>query len=111
MKKFCYWMYTLVCALGLALSAIAQPANSDELFAEWLLQPDTHPQVPNNSFAGYRRGQVSIPDVPVVNNVVVDFGADPTGVEDSTKAFWRAIWGCRGARRRGGVYSEWSLPY
>jgi hypothetical protein len=44
------------------------------------------------SYAGYRRGESEIP-TPTSNivNVVTQYGADPTGVEDSTKEIQKAI--------------------
>ncbi|MCD8483042.1 MAG: DNRLRE domain-containing protein [Verrucomicrobia bacterium] len=87
--RFCS---TLFACVLLAICASAQPTTSTQLFQEWEAARDTHPQIPNNTTAGYRRGEASIPNVPVVNNVVTDFGADPTGNADNTEAFWRAIW-------------------
>lgn len=44
------------------------------------------------SYAGYRRGEVAIPDIlGPVHNVVIDYGADPTGATDSTAAIQAAI--------------------
>jgi hypothetical protein len=47
------------------------------------------------SYAGYRRGEAPIPDPPpgaaYTVNVVTQFGADNTGVGDSTLAIQRAI--------------------
>ncbi|MDF1859281.1 MAG: glycosyl hydrolase family 28-related protein [Verrucomicrobiales bacterium] len=44
------------------------------------------------SYAGYHRGEQSIPDVAgPVFHVVNDYGADPTGVNDSTAAIQAAI--------------------
>ena len=43
------------------------------------------------SFAGYGRGERAIPDVPVVADVVRDFGAKGDGEHDDTAAFRRAI--------------------
>ncbi|GMV43802.1 MAG: hypothetical protein AMXMBFR64_55180 [Myxococcales bacterium] len=42
------------------------------------------------SYAGYHRGEVPLPTPPTAVGVV-DFGADPTGVSDSTGAFQAAI--------------------
>lgn len=80
------------------LCGFAQPADSTALFEEWVAAMDHHPQIPNNVFAGYRRGEVPLPTRPVVNQVT-DFGADPTGQADSTAAFRAAI---RDAHNKGG---------
>jgi hypothetical protein len=43
------------------------------------------------SYAGYRRGEVPLPEAPPTGADVLDFGADPTGVADSTAAIQGAI--------------------
>ncbi|MCC5839870.1 MAG: hypothetical protein JJT96_07090 [Opitutales bacterium] len=64
--------------------------TSAALWAEYAADPDHHSHIPNASYAGYRRGEVAIPDVPVVVNVM-DFGAVADGSADNTNAFREAI--------------------
>jgi len=47
-------------------------------------------RLPDFSFAGYRRGEAEIPEVPVRHNVR-DYGAVGDGVQDDTVAFLAAI--------------------
>ena len=54
-------------------------------------------RLPDFSFAGYRFGEVPLPDVAVVSNVR-DFGAKGDGAHDDTQAFKDAI-----ARTEGGA--------
>lgn len=60
------------------------------LWAEYADDPDNHSHIPNASYAGYRRGEVPVPEVPVVVNVM-DFGAVADGSADNTTAFREAI--------------------
>ncbi|MCC5840650.1 MAG: fibronectin type III domain-containing protein [Opitutales bacterium] len=60
------------------------------LWAEFAANPDNHSHIPNNAYAGYRRGETPVPDVPVVVNVL-DFGAVADGTGDNTRAFREAI--------------------
>jgi hypothetical protein len=88
---------TMVAALGAvmlcAVSAHAvasEPAITSELWGaegeKW--SPDG--RLPDYSFAGYRRGEAPIPQVPVAANVR-DFGARGDGEHDDTTAILRAI--------------------
>lgn len=75
-----------VCAAGTM-------ATSDELSALWreyLVSPDTHPCIPNVSYAGYHQGEDRLPRLPVRANVR-QFGASGDGVTDSTAAINAAI--------------------
>jgi hypothetical protein len=60
------------------------------LWREYLASPDTHPHVPNVSYAGYHRGEARLPRPPVRANVK-QFGAVEDGVTDSTGAFNAAV--------------------
>lgn len=64
--------------------------TSEQVFAEYMLQPYTHPNIPNNSYAGYRGGVAALPDVPVVVSVT-SYGAVGDGLTDNTDAFAMAI--------------------
>lgn len=47
-------------------------------------------RLPDFSFAGYRRGEATIPTPPVTHNVL-DFGAIGDGITDDSEAFLRAL--------------------
>ncbi len=66
------------------------------LWSEYLLDPDNHSHLPNNSFAGYMRGEAPVPDAPAVVDVT-DFGAvaddglaDDAAFRDAVEAAWLA---------------------
>lgn len=77
------------CALG-AGSGVAAADAVLPLWREYLAAPDTHPQVPNVSYAGYHRGEDRLPR-PRVRANVRQFGAVGDGITDSTAAFNAAI--------------------
>lgn len=80
-------------------AALAQDeAMVAELWREYLESPDTHPLIPNVSYAGYARGEREIPKTPVKANVRA-FGAKGNGEADDTEAINRAI---QAAAERGG---------
>ncbi len=84
-----------------ALILISPPLHAqtgDAIFADYSAAPDSHPNLPNNSFAGYRAGETPIPDVPVIVDLAA-FGGVGDGVTDNTKAFADAI---EAAWRAGG---------
>jgi hypothetical protein len=60
------------------------------LWSEFVANPDNHSHIPNVAYAGYRRGEAEIPDLPVVANVL-DFGAVNDGTGDNSRAFRLAI--------------------
>ncbi|MCC5806767.1 MAG: fibronectin type III domain-containing protein [Opitutales bacterium] len=60
------------------------------LWSEFTAAPDNHSHIPNAAYAGYRRGEAAVPDVPVVANVL-DYGAVADGAGDNTRAFREAI--------------------
>jgi hypothetical protein len=85
-----------------ALPAAAAAAPSADLFAEWSGNRNNHPQLPDSSYAGYKRGERSLPNPPVVATVT-EFGGKPDGVTDNTTALRRAI--DAAAARGGGAVS------
>lgn len=81
------------CVLGAGAGVASAQDESRErarLWREWLAAPDTHPQVPNVSYAGYHRGEDRLPH-PRVRANVKQFGAAGDGVTDSTEAFNAAV--------------------
>jgi hypothetical protein len=77
--------------LAVAAGAQAAPLSGAALWEQYRKSPDTHPNLPNCSYAGYRYGETPIPrlDGPVFN--VRELGAAGDGVADDTKAFSRAV--------------------
>ena len=82
-------LLSAVLALPAALSAQTTTTGA-ELWTEFQETPYTHSHIPNVSFAGYQRGEVPIPDVPVVVNVL-DYGAVGDGETLNDAAFQRAM--------------------
>jgi pectate lyase-like protein len=72
------------------------------LWREYLSRPDTHPLVPNVSYAGYHRGERPIPR-PRVRASVTSFGAVGDGTIDCTAVFNEAVERV-GAAGGGAVY-------
>lgn len=56
-------------------------SSSSDLFTA---NPDDHPYLPDASYAGYRRGEVPLPIVPVLVNAVTEAGAVADGVTDNS---------------------------
>ena len=85
----------MIASVAFALSATATWRS--ELYpAEWTPPEqadfETDKLIQDFSYAGYRRGERSIPDVAgPVFNVVEGYGADPTGQSDATAAIQAAI--------------------
>jgi pectate lyase-like protein/uncharacterized protein DUF4955 len=78
---------------GWVVGAGGGVAAADEVLALWreyLVSPDTHPRIPNVSYAGYHRGEDRLPR-PRVRANVRQFGAVGDGVTDSTAAINAAI--------------------
>lgn len=71
---------------------------AEQLWNEYLANPNTHPNIPNNSYAGYHYGEKAIPDVPVVVNAA-DFGAIGDGKTDAGEAINKAL---KAASEKGG---------
>jgi len=81
----------LMIAFGTAFTCLqAQTTTSADLWDAYVKAPNTNPNIPNNSFAGYHRGEDPIPQVPVVANVK-DLGAKGDGQADDTAAFQAAL--------------------
>lgn len=85
----------LLVIMGLTACSLApwkqepEASTSAALWAEYSRNPDRHERIPNNSFAGYRRSEVPLPEPAVVVNVRQWARAD--GKTDDTAAFARAI--------------------
>jgi hypothetical protein len=82
----------LVGATGGVANADAGLPSEEQarLWGEYLASPDTHPHIPNVSYAGYHRGEARLPRQPVRANVK-QFGAVGDGLTDSTAAFNAAV--------------------
>jgi len=61
-----------------------------KLWAEYVKSPDTHPNIPNCSYAGYRYGEEALPSPRAVVNVR-DMGARGDGKADDTQAIRKAL--------------------
>lgn len=83
-------VFSLVSGLLFYTATGQTPATGADLWAEFAASPDDHSHLPNAAYAGYRCGEASVPDVPVVVNVL-DHGAVNDGTGDNTRAFREAI--------------------
>jgi hypothetical protein len=82
---------TLVLFATLVLSVAPAPGGEpSKLWGERGEHWEADGRLPDFSFAGYRRGEAPIPDVPVAASVR-DFGAKGDGTTDDTAAFKKAI--------------------
>jgi len=79
-------------------TAAAERPDWHRLWREYLATPDTHPRIPNVSYAGYHRGEDRLP-TPRVRFSVTGFGAVGDGRTDCTAAFNAAV---EAAGRAGG---------
>lgn len=79
----------LLTALCLAASAHAQ-LTAEALWKSYAATPDTHPNIPNCSYAGYARGEKPLPEPAAVANVR-ELGAKGDGTSDDTAAFKAAL--------------------
>jgi hypothetical protein len=70
--------------------------TSAALWAEYVRSPDTHPHIPNVSYAGYRFSEVPLPEPAVVANVRTE-GAAGNGTADDSAAFAAALAKARAA--------------
>ncbi|MCC5807972.1 MAG: hypothetical protein JJU00_16720 [Opitutales bacterium] len=83
-------------ALAMGLCAFTAAASGQTttsgtlLWDQFVQNPHDHSHIPNVSYAGYRRGEAPVPEVPVVTNVM-DFGAMADGTGDNSRAFREAI--------------------
>jgi hypothetical protein len=77
------------------------PGGPRSAWQSWLCSPDTHPNIPNVAYAGYRSGDAPLP-APVAAaspvgaewkqfDVKADFGASGDGVTDDFDAFRQAL--------------------
>ena len=80
--------YLLATAGGVA-AAVDRP-QWNQHWLDYLRGPDTHPLIPNVSYAGYRRGEAELPRRRVTA-AVTGFGAVGDGVTDCTAAFNAAV--------------------
>ena len=74
---------------AIASASFVQP-TSRTIWSEYSQNPDAHPHIPNNSYAGYHQGNTIIPSPPVVTSIQ-SFGGRGDGVIDNTQAFKLAI--------------------
>lgn len=82
---------TLLAACGGGTDALPdKSANASELWGDEGERWSATGPLPDFSYAGYRRGDEPIPEVPVAANVA-DFGAVGDGVADDSQAFLDAI--------------------
>ena len=86
-------------AAAAAPAATSGRARRSALWSEFVARPFTHPQIPYVGLAGYRGGGVAFPRLPVVADVVKDYGAARDGSADAAPAINRAL---EDAGARGG---------
>jgi len=81
----------LIGLVGLAPFALSADKATPDLWAEYQETPDTHPNIPNCSYAGYRYGETPIPSIegPVFD--VTRYGAKGDGETDDTAAIRAAL--------------------
>jgi hypothetical protein len=94
-------------ALASLLAPATAPATAAEttaaaLWASYAAAPDTHPLIPNCSYAGYHRGEAPLPEAKATLDLKADGGAKGDGKADDTAAFAAAI-AKAGAAPSGGV--------
>lgn len=71
-------------------SPFVRATNGSELWREYAKDPDRHPLIPNCSFAGYRRGEAPLPNVPTIVDAR-EFGSVGDGRTDDTAAVQQAL--------------------
>ncbi len=79
----------LLLSLCTSLAAAKAPTGAD-LWQAYTKSPDTHPNIPNCSYAGYRAGAAALPQPPITINVR-DCGAAGDGKTNDVEAFGKAI--------------------
>ncbi|AHF91897.1 hypothetical protein OPIT5_18375 [Opitutaceae bacterium TAV5] len=78
---------------GLAATAFANPPTApvSALWTEYAKTPDTHPDIPNCSYAGYQYGEKSLPHLDGPVHDVTRYGARGDGVTDDSVAIRSAL--------------------
>jgi hypothetical protein len=89
MKRRLSWRHVLVLSGAVAFPAISA-AETSALWGAAGETWDPKGRLPDFSYAGYRMGEVPIPEIPAKANVK-DFGAKGDGKTDDTKAFQDAL--------------------
>ena len=78
-------------AVSMLISTVAAaPPSSNALWSDYAAAPNTNPNIPNCSYAGYHCGEAALPKPKVVADVK-DAGAVGDGQADDTEAFAKAI--------------------
>jgi pectate lyase-like protein len=88
MKKFCTLL--VIAMTSIFQIGVVQAQVHSELWGAGGENWNGESRLPDFSYAGYHRGEIEIPKVPVVANVQ-SFGAKGDGVADDTQAFLDAI--------------------
>lgn len=77
---------------ALLLAVVARPdLPTGELWGEYVQAPDTHPNLPNGSYAGYQYGEREIPTIEGPVHNVRDHGAVGDGETDDGPAIRAAL--------------------
>ncbi len=92
------YLKIFVLALIFLINYKGYSQTGNDVWNDYVKNPFDHPNIPNNSYAGYHGGEASIPTVPVVVNLA-DYGGVGDGATDNTLAFQKAI---RAAWEKGG---------
>ncbi len=82
--------FAFLVAFLLSACAVAAQTVASELWGDDGAAWSSESRLPDFSFAGYRRGEVALPEHAVTHNVK-DFGVIGDGVADDTEAFRRAV--------------------
>lgn len=79
----------LIVSVCVAVSA-QQTTAQQQIWNEWVANPNTHVHIPNVSYAGYKYGSQSLPTGGTLYNVK-NYGAQGDGVTDDTAEIRNAI--------------------
>lgn len=97
------WAILFILSLSGYPPAAAQSlSEGSELWEEFVANPEDHPLIPNNAYAGYARGERPIPEVPAVVDVR-SFGARGDGEtlnDDAVREAIDAAWSAGGGAVR-----------